>query len=365
MQGAAAQVAAERVMRLDADARDRIEGRLGKLRDSSATMVWGLDVGEATGVRIDVEGKDFDPAVELCRAEGDRLVQVAENLDGPRSLNPQLDAFLAPGRWLVVVKSEALGGPFTLLVRQTDEKPLAQSEARDIRAGETAKGRIKAEPDMSVTLKDRFRLPVRAGQSFLVTARSDTFDTILRVRDPTATGQSEPLAQDDDGWDGLNSALSFTAPSDGNVIIEIGDNNGKGGAYALAVRALGSPPANPPPLADGSITLSLDDARAPVAPGLPLVYRLFTLSGTAGERVRVGATDASPVVLHALVDTPLGLRSVATSGGLARRGGQTATPALDVTFLKAGVVNVLVGTRDLPSESEKVGAVLSVARAAP
>ena len=363
VQGAAAQASPERVIALDPGARDRIERRRGELKSASDTMVFALDITEATGVRIDVEGNDFDPAVELCRAEAGRILKIDENFDGPRSLNPQLDAFLEPGRWLVVVKSEALAGPFTLLVRQTDDRPLAEAPATPIKPGETLRGKIRSEPNMSVTVKDRYRLPVEAGRAYLVTARSDSFDTILWVRDPSATARAEPLAQDDDGWDGLNSALGFTAPRTGDVIIEVGDNNGRGGAYEVAVRALHPPPANPPALADGTITLSMNDARAPVADGLPMVYRLFTVSGNAGERVRVEAEGDAPVVLHALAETPLGLRSVASSRGISGRGRQQAGPtSLSLGFQKAGDILVLVGIEGLPSVQVRVELLLSRGR---
>ncbi len=347
--GRSANLAPDRVIALDPKAKDRIEGRRGELKASSETAVWALDVKAATGVRIDVEGSEFDPAVELCGEEGGRLVKVDENLDGPRSLNPQLDRFLEPGRWLVVVKSEALAGPFTLLVRQTDEKPLAEAPSQPIRAGETRRGTIKPEPDMSITLKDRWRLPVEAGRSYLVTARSDAFDTILWVRDPALTSRAAPLAQDDDGWDRLNSALSFTAPKAGDVIIEIGDNNGNGGTYELAVRALEPPPANPPPLTDVTITLSMADARAPVAEGLPVVYRLFTVSGNAGERVRVEAAGTPTPLLAVLAETPLGLLPLISRGGANGRQRSESNPDLAMTFARPGAVVLLVGAPVMPN----------------
>lgn len=229
-------VAPERVIRLDPLARDQVEGRRGTLASSRETMLFAIDARAATGLRIDVEGSGFDPAVELCREEGGRLVRLAENLDGPRGLDPRLDTFVPAGRAYVVVRAESGSGSFDLLVRQTQAEP--PGPVRRIEAGRTVTGRLRAEPDMGVTVKDRWALPVEAGRTYLVAARSDSFDTILWVRGSGEDSGGRALAENDDGWDGLNSILLFRAEEAGARIIEIGDNNGKGGDYRLTVRLL-------------------------------------------------------------------------------------------------------------------------------
>lgn len=238
-------VAPDRVIRLDPQARDRVEGRRGTLASPRETLLFAVDARAATGLRIDVEGSGFDPAVELCREEGGGLVQLAETLDGPRGLDPRLETFVPAGRSYVVVRAESGSGPFALVVRQTEAQPPAP--ARAIAVGQTVSGRLRAEPDMAVTITDRWALPVEDGQTYLVAARSDSFDTILRVRESASATGGRPLAQDDDGWDGLNSVLLFRAEGSGTRVIEIGDNNGNGGEYRLTVRLLDPSLASLPP----------------------------------------------------------------------------------------------------------------------
>lgn len=238
-------VAAERVIRLDPQARDRVEGRRGALASSREMLLFAIDTRAATGLRIDVEGSGFDPAVELCRQEGGRLVRVAENLDGPRDLDPRLETVVPAGRSFVVVRAESGSGPFTLLVRQTEApRPIP---VRRISVGQTVTGRLRPEPDRSVTVKDRWALQVEGGATYLVAARSDSFDTILWVRDQNADAGGRTYGENDDGWDGLNSILLFSARDSGTRIIEIGDNNGNGGEYRLTVRLLDPSLASLPP----------------------------------------------------------------------------------------------------------------------
>jgi hypothetical protein len=282
---------ANRVVRFEAGAEGRIEGRRGTLASSDRRDIFALDVGSGGGFRIEVEADNFDPAVELCAVRDGQAVRLGESLDGPRSLNPRLDTYLEAGRYLIVVKSEALAGPYALLVRQTGERPVDIRTFSALVPGRWEDGKIRANPDKAVTEKQAFRLQVRAGASYLVTARSDAFDTIVWVRDPAAGPGAPALAEDDDGWDDLNSALSFTARTSGDVIVEVGDNNGRGGAFRVMARELlaggGAVEAVPQ---GGTVRLSAEDARAPLADGLPLTYRLFEVRGEAGERVRVEAS---------------------------------------------------------------------------
>lgn len=227
-------VAPDRVIRLDPQARDRVEGRRGTLASPRETLLFAVDARAATGLRIDVEGSGFDPAVELCREEGGGLVQRAETLDGPRGLDPRLETFVPAGRSFIVVRAESGSGPFALVVRQTDARPPAP--ARAMAVGQTVSGRLRAEPDMSVTVKDRWAVPVDDGKTYLVAARSEAFDPILWVRESASASDGRPIAQDDDGWDGLNAILLFRAEGAGERVIEIGDNDGRGGDYRLTVR---------------------------------------------------------------------------------------------------------------------------------
>jgi hypothetical protein len=82
-------------------------------------------------------------------------------------------------------------------------------------------------------------LQLRAGQRYVISASSDSFDTVLRI---LRRGATDILANDDDGGDGLNSRLTFSPAESGDYIACVTSWNGAGaGDYTLTVE-------NAPPL---------------------------------------------------------------------------------------------------------------------
>ena len=58
-----------------------------------------------------------------------------------------------------------------------------------------------------------------AGQRVRLSAASETFDTILQVYQAGSMGQ--PIAENDDAGDALNSRMTFTAPGAGNYVVRV------------------------------------------------------------------------------------------------------------------------------------------------
>jgi hypothetical protein len=82
-------------------------------------------------------------------------------------------------------------------------------------------------------------LQLRAGQRYVISASSDSFDTVLRI---LRRGGTDVLANDDDGGDGLNSRLTFSPGESGEYIACVTAWNSSGaGDYTLTVE-------NAPPL---------------------------------------------------------------------------------------------------------------------
>ena len=77
---------------------------------------------------------------------------------------------------------------------------------------------------------DEYRFEVAEGWTITGDMQSSAFDTYLWLIGPD--GQS--LVQDDDGGDGTNSRVSYTAPSSGTYTFRANSYNGEGrGAYTL------------------------------------------------------------------------------------------------------------------------------------
>ena len=82
---------------------------------------------------------------------------------------------------------------------------------------------------------------LEAGQRYRLTASSEDFDTLIQLYQGA---EPEPVGQDDDGGEGLNSRLTYSAEESGEYRLRIlAFSSGGGGAYSARVEAL--PPLPP------------------------------------------------------------------------------------------------------------------------
>lgn len=107
---------------------------------------------------------------------------------------------------------------------------------------------------------DNYTFQASAGQSVLIQMGSASFDTYLEVYDANGTR----IAYDDDGGDGTNSTMIFTAPSAGPYTIAATSySSGTTGAYTLSVDDFMPQPLAEQPIALGDEVLgTLDSADA-------------------------------------------------------------------------------------------------------
>ena len=88
---------------------------------------------------------------------------------------------------------------------------------------------------------DEHRVRLEAGRRYRLTANSEDFDPVLRLY---ATGSTEPVAENDDAGDGLNSRIVFVPETAGTYTLRIVGFSADGrGAYALRAELL--PPLPP------------------------------------------------------------------------------------------------------------------------
>lgn len=106
--------------------------------------------------------------------------------------------------------------------------------------GTTATVNVGGSVNVSIdTLGDRdwYRVTLVAGTTYTIQTSSDGSgtDAFLNIYDPTGVSI---LASDDDGGDGVNSTISFTATTSGTYFIDAGTyNNDTAGTYRLYVAA--------------------------------------------------------------------------------------------------------------------------------
>lgn len=85
------------------------------------------------------------------------------------------------------------------------------------------------------------RVNLEAGRRYSISASSDAFDTYLRLLPP---GSEEPVAENDDSGDSLNSRINFTPPTSGEYVVRVSSYSPGGtGAYSLRVEPAAPLPA--------------------------------------------------------------------------------------------------------------------------
>lgn len=96
------------------------------------------------------------------------------------------------------------------------------------------------------------RVSLRADRRYVITADSEAFDPVLRLY---RRGDDTVLAEDDDGGEGNNSRLAFTARETGNYLICVASFGAGGtGAYTVGLEPMGAAPPLPAPITEPTRT---------------------------------------------------------------------------------------------------------------
>ncbi|HWA01312.1 MAG TPA: PPC domain-containing protein [Caulobacterales bacterium] len=179
------------------------------------------------------EGPLADPVIRLLDAQGTEL---ASDDDGGEGFNSYLE-FTAPraGNYFVEVRSfdSTATGAYDVSAAAGDIPGDATTDAALSADGDYREGRIGAPGDT-----DWYRVDMKAGQSVRIALDSATEggvgDPLLAIHG----SDGAELASDDDGGEGLNSWLEFTAPSAGAYYIEAkGFSSDATGGYAINLTA--------------------------------------------------------------------------------------------------------------------------------
>lgn len=223
-----------------------------------------------------------DPLLRITDREGTEL---ASNDDGPEGLNSRVE-YIPQHSGDVFVEAHAFSdnatGAYTLNVAAERLPP--ESASADV----NTRGRITIGQSVDSALDyagdhDWFRVRLEGGQSyrFSLNGAGDKVlaDPLVRIRD----GRGTELASDDDGGDGLNSYLEFTAPSTGTYFVEAqGFTDDATGSYRLTAAA-GDIPADA--TTDASLSADGDYREGTLNPGGD--HDWYRLNLTDGQGVRI------------------------------------------------------------------------------
>lgn len=131
-----------------------------------------------------------------------------------------------------------------------------------------------------------YQLRLRAGERIVASMSSEAFDSYLSI---TRAGDAEELGSDDDGGEGVNARLRFTAPADGSYTLLAQALDAEGmGDFTLTLEA-GREPAPVPEQTirvGGTVNGALTDTDA-VLETDDTYYDLYRVRAPAGTRLVV------------------------------------------------------------------------------
>ncbi len=234
------------------------------------------------------EGALNDPLLRVIDRDGNELA-VADDTDG--SLNPALtwrpqsngEVFLEASGF-----ASAHTGRYTLSV-EAERAPTDGTSGDVYTQGRIAPGRaVNASLDFAGD-RDWYRVRLDEGQSYRFTLTSA--DVESGVSDPLVkifNDDGVELAMDDDGGDGLNAYLEFTAPTSGAYYVEArAFSDDATGGYVLAAHAGDVPDGSS---TDAALSADGDYREAMLAPAGD--HDWYRLDLAEGQAVRVGMTSA-------------------------------------------------------------------------
>jgi hypothetical protein len=230
-----------------------------------------------------VEGALGDPLLRVLDSDGNEL---AMSDDTEMGLNSALE-FTPQSSGDVFIEArgyaDAFTGAYALNIAAerapTDNISGERNTRGRINVGQSIEGSVDFAAD-----HDWYRVRLEEGQSyrFMLTGSggSAVGDPLVRVISPTG----EELAMDDDGGDGLNSYLEFTAPSTGTYFVDASAfADASTGGYTLAARA-GDMPADS--TTDAALSADGDWRQGMLSPGGDRDWYRVDLA--EGQAMRVG-----------------------------------------------------------------------------
>lgn len=206
--------------------------------DADETLYDVYTFSGSAGQRLDITltSDKFDTFLRLGQMRAGVLTTLAEDDDAGGGTNSRIQVTLpADGEYTIRASalSEGERGAYTLRIVERPEPA-----ATPIHAGRSVRGTLDENDPVTEdnAAYDLYVLRARAGEPLRITMRSDAFDTYLAIGRMEGGAFTE-LGSIDDGADGTNSLLEFTAPATGEYVIRATAlEGGSKGPYSLDLK---------------------------------------------------------------------------------------------------------------------------------
>lgn len=254
-------------------------GTLGsgdRMSDNSYYDEYVFSVSSSQTVTLDLTSDEFDTYLRLYSLDGG-LHQIETDDDGGDGLDSQIQRHLSPGQYLVRATSFSSRGTGAYRLSATGGYTNTTG-AVAIGIGQSTWAELSgSDRNAGGDYYDDYTVYVSAGTRIQVDMTA-SFDTYLSIGRGTGSGFSR-MDSNDDGGEGLNARLQWTAPSSGTYTLRATSwRSGSTGSYNLAVSNLGSPRSV---AWTTTGTLGSGDSRNSSGG----YYDEWTRHGNAGERV--------------------------------------------------------------------------------
>ena len=216
----------------------------GQTNEDGRDYVISLNAGD--GIEAIMRSEDIDSMLELYGPDDADEVLVSDDDGLGEGLHSRL-RYVAPSAGQYRLRALALSneGAFNLSVERWRPTPVRST---NLNLGRKVSGTLnnRSPEDNEGERFQQYRLNLSQGERITIRVDSDDFDPIVHIgRDDT--GMFQKLATNDDGPGiGLNSLLTFSAPTSGTYAIRVGTVNSElGGFSILAEEAVPLAPATP------------------------------------------------------------------------------------------------------------------------
>jgi hypothetical protein len=208
--------------------------------DDSYTDTWTYHGREGETIVVTLRSEDFDTYVTLGEYEGGECRGMDGDDNGAGGTDSRITAELPDdGAFHIHVRSADQGGigTYTLLVERVTDRE-SGIPPMPISPGETLEGRLTESDSREAdgSYRDAWTFRGRAGETFVITMRSEDVDAFLHVG-RMAGDEWELLDSDDDGAGEGDAEVIFTLTDDGEYLIRAGTYDAdETGAYTLSLQ---------------------------------------------------------------------------------------------------------------------------------
>jgi hypothetical protein len=332
---AAAPVAAQEALAVGGEVSGKLEAGDPTLEDGAPYDDYTVRLAAGQRLEAVLRAADFDAFLELYDRPGGEVIDSDDDGLGEGTDSRLRFAAPADGDYVLRVRplSGEAGGDYRLSLAERAPAPEAPAPT-PIAVGDALKGALAAgDPEADDGSRyDAYAFTARQGERLSISLQSDAFDPMVVVGRGGA-GSFEELARNDDApGGGLNSYLTFTAPSEGDYLIRVTPVADRDGDYTLSLQTAPAPAAGQAiavgDTAAGELTAedAVSDAGSPAD-----AYRF---EGTAGQRVLVEMSSGDfDTFLELFAERAGGRESLATDDD----GGAEGTDSrLSATLPEAG-----------------------------